>query len=610
MRRRGFLAASLAAIGALAARRSFARAKRCAAVVVGVDRPAGLTPLHAAASGASDVARWLHDREGFDVTALIDTQGPIHFSDVFAAVRRYVQLGTVDQLVIYFAGHGFMARYDEIWLLSDAPSDPNDAIGLNGTKCLAQQSGIPNVVLISDCCRSTAGSLGVEQVQGGVAFPGATTPPDTASDVDVFRATLVGNPAWEVPVDVSLKQYKGIFTATLLDAFRSPDASMVSVIDARNVVTNAKLKGFLISEVPKRAQAVSITLTQRPQIEVVSGDRTFIGHVLGTVRPLPPAHATTPTMAALVSESLSQLRFQRPDHSGIHLSSALASLSAESGFADSTQRILAARGPEPEQVPTLRTGFIVTGRRLRTVATPAGVKAAVTDEPAFNQRAIALELGSKRSASVAVRFSDGTGCVLAALRDFAGKVAVDEQGVANVSYEPTPGNPLWAELFQERERVELLRATVATAAKYGEFRIEGGRHNPEAAAQMGDRIRVLKMIDCSLGIYAAYAYADAALTEDVRSVNFNLQSEYGATFFDVAMLADKLAGEIALEGTTAPVPPCPMLSQGWSLLPAKRVKLPEGLDGVHTHLMPSLWTTFDPRGMDQVERLFPNIVRV
>src|SRR5689334_11601306 len=99
-----------------------------AAVAIGVDRTGGLQPLQAAARGAEDVADWLR-REGYDVTCLTDLRGdPVRLSDVAAAVTTYVELGTVEKLVVYFAGHGYLNVSSEVWLLSGAPENANEAI--------------------------------------------------------------------------------------------------------------------------------------------------------------------------------------------------------------------------------------------------------------------------------------------------------------------------------------------------------------------------------------------------------------------------------------------------------------------------------------------------
>jgi hypothetical protein len=102
MRRRDFLVAGGATLSALTARPSLAQGKRSAAVVVGVDRPDGLTPLGGAASGAKDVADWLSG-EHFEVTLLTDQPTPngppkqVHADDVTRAVRTFVDRGVYDQ---------------------------------------------------------------------------------------------------------------------------------------------------------------------------------------------------------------------------------------------------------------------------------------------------------------------------------------------------------------------------------------------------------------------------------------------------------------------------------------------------------------------------------
>src|SRR5438552_610960 len=170
MERRDFLGAGIALTGALAVRSVRAQPGNSnrAAVVIGVDKAGNLPKLRAARSGARTVAEWLKG-EGFDVKLFVDDPNPVKASDLFAAINAFVNLGTLDQLVIYFAGHGFISgTLSEFWLLSEAPDNPNEAVSLNESCTNAQQSGIPNVVFISDACRSRAESLSAERVHGTV----------------------------------------------------------------------------------------------------------------------------------------------------------------------------------------------------------------------------------------------------------------------------------------------------------------------------------------------------------------------------------------------------------------------------------------------------------
>ncbi len=158
MRRREFVTLNARLAGALAARAPLRaqQSRSRAAVIIGVDKADNLPRLNGAASGARQVASWLHG-EGFDTALFADGSGPVRVNDVYDAIARNVNRGTTEQLVIYFAGHGFISNYSEFWMLSNAPGNPNEAVSLRESIELAKASGIPNVVFISDACRSPGG---------------------------------------------------------------------------------------------------------------------------------------------------------------------------------------------------------------------------------------------------------------------------------------------------------------------------------------------------------------------------------------------------------------------------------------------------------------------
>jgi hypothetical protein len=81
---------------------------------------------------------------------------------------------------------------------------------------------------------------------------------------------------------------------------------------------------------------------------------------------------------------------------------------------------------------------------------------------------------------------------------------------------------------------------------------------------------------------------------DVLSVRSFMHEDLHTDLFDVAMLSGLLSGRGLDDG---PSPFCPMLSQGWSLLRVKNVRLPREVDTLRDHLRPALWTTFDAQSM-------------
>ena len=601
MERRDFLGAGIALTGALAVRSVRAQPGNSsrAAVVIGVDKPGNLPKLRAAGSGARAVAEWLRG-DGFEVKLFVDDPNPVKASDLFAAINAFVDRGTLEQLVIYFAGHGFISgSLEEFWLLSEGPGNPNEAVSLFESCKSAELSGIPNVVFISDACRSRADSLSAERVHGTVVFPSVASTRNAMSDVDQFLATRVGAAAYEYSVTESTAAFQGIYTACFLDAFNHPYATMVQTVDGKPVIPNRRLKPYLAQEVPKRAQAVSITLEQRPDSKIYSDEPTYIGHVSGSGRLA--AGTGTPTVSDVASTTLGTGGI---GGGALHYSAqAISEIAVTSGFDRARNAIVEARGL-PSQL-SARSGFAISGQRVESVVAKPGIKTDFVNSPAQNRPSalVEVDVGAIRAASVALRFVDGSGTVIAALDEYIGNVVVDEGKVSNVSYVPSRQSPMRSVYEQEAKRLDQLHAAVATAAQFGVFRIEGPKETRRgAAAQLADRIRMLKGIDPTLGLYAAYAYADAGLADKVDSVRGIMRGDLGTDLFDVAMLAGALSGR-RLGDPNGPVPFCPMLSQGWGLLRVKDIRLPEAVAAARDHLRVSLWMTLDREGMQIVENV-------
>lgn len=608
MKRRDFLAVSAALTGIVPGSMLQAqpsRPLRRAAVVIGVNKCGGLPVLNAAVTGAKSMAAWLAG-EGFEVKLFVDEQRAVTAGEVGAAIDDLVKNRELDQLVVYFSGHGFLTGFNEVWMLSKAPGDANEAISLTECIELSKETAVANVVFISDACRSTADSLRASRVRGNLVFPNDLNVSPVHTKVDRFLATRPGKPSFEALVDDSSKAYEGFFTAAFLEAFRRPDLEMVRTVGGIEVVPSRQLEAYLRREVPKRAQARSITLRQEPQVEVVSGDDAYIGRASSGGYRGQSFEVPEPTIADVATVQLARFGTALRDNpfgtGGPGASEPVSALAAESGFLASEEAIL--RAPGPTHFET-RTGVAVYGTRVvRAVMNPpqgahllpsgddAGGPALVRCDPHFAPTSIALQ------------FADGTGTVLAVLDGFIATVVVDEGGVSSVSYVPSQNSQLWDEYRHEKERVESLRATVATAARYGVFRIEGNElERPRRVSNLADRIRVLKRIDPSLGLYAAYAYAEADLVRDVRSVQQYMFEDLRTNLFDVAMLSgvpprmqwDRLRMTSAEREMIVPF--CPMLTQGWSRLRVRNVKLYPDIDKARDHLRNALWTTFGPEGM-------------
>ena len=246
-----------------------------------------------------------------------------------------------------------------------------------------------------------------------------------------------------------------------------------------------------------------------------------------------------------------------------------------------------------------RTGFTVHGSALQ-YARVTGVSCDVFAEGGAQQVRVHADYEpvnprnkfQKRAALL--RFGDGTGIVLAVLPGYVGSVVLEDHRVVTVNYTPSRGTRNFTEYKYAGRDLERRRAFVAVAARNGSFRLD-----PEAAQGTAQYLRMLKQVDPTLGLYAAYAYAQAGDGKGVVSVYRYMEREPEPVIFDVGMLAARQIPQA--QRTLDFAPWMPMLTQGWMLLGDFANAMPEPLRRARAHLLPGLWTTFAPEGMDVLE---------
>lgn len=572
------------------------------AIVIGVDKCVGFPVLDGAGQGAKDVAFWLR-QDGYDVRTFIDELGtkPVRVAEIKDAVETIISNRNVQQLVVYFAGHGLITASDDVWLLSKAPNNSGETIGINSSYRAAKNCGIPNIVLISDACRSMPATLAQLQVTPQPIFPigNATL---ASGQVDKFLATQIGQNATEFEIE---KRYQGVFTATLLKAFSEPEKGLTSTLQSGEVVIpDGKLDVYLKREVPKSAQSKDFRLTQLPDCDVVSPN-TFIAHVTAiSIKVETQSSPLIPTINIINTVEFGKI-LNASEFSKIILNSQPGSISVAS--IDNSNAILeqtanigyqAKKNDVQTSYQTAAlwqnksansSGFVIAGSIVSEIATSPGIAASVTilDKNsivslAFNNRGDAC--------NVALRFANGTGTILAGLRNYVGTVSTSERSISNVSYDAN------YEAGRAEPLVQKLRATSAAAFQSGVLRFSGTQSERQRQAQLfGDNVRFGKSADPTLGIYAAYAFDEATLPEKVKSVNSYMRDNLRVELFDVAMLA----GETTI-GADFPkvVPCCPMLSVGWSFLASSKATLWPTVVKAQAYLISSPWTLFEKEGMD------------
>jgi hypothetical protein len=584
-----------------------------AAIVIGVDRTGDLTPLRAAASGAEAVGDWL-EREGYHVIRHTDAGGGrVTRGEVASSVQGLVRAGTLEKLVIYFSGHGYLSGSAEIWLLTDAPDDPSEAINQTSSIDFARMSGIPSIIFISDACRSTPQTLRASSIGGASIFPnlpqGSVDP-----EIDRFFATRPGDAATELPLRDSATGHVGLFTQMLRQAHINPAADVVRMVQDGSgqvpVVPNRRLKQIVPALVSDEAGRRALAVSQQPQLRLECGEEAFVAraefwkggdHDSAGNLPRPRAEER---LEELVRTAMRMRRENFGVQDGRPIS-ALERLTDNAGLQDVGRRF----AEEAEQQAAAdrtqsfetHTGFQING----SIAIEA--RGDVVDARILNWgegRMVRVHARDDAMApppgpgSVLIRFHEGTGCLLPALPGYIGSVTVVDGGLVNVSYIPSVGSERWESYLYQQQEVEELRSLVSTAARYGLLAVD--RSDAKA---FGDRVRRLKRLDPTLGLYAALAYAEVGLVPEARSVRRYMRGDLNAELFDVALLTMRPRPELRRRRPNRRVlPACPMLTQSWSYLQSRPIRIPEVLE--ESDRLPTLWTTFTARSMDWITREF------
>jgi len=590
-----------------------------AAVVIGIDRTGGLTPLKAAASGAEDVARWLRG-EGYQVTCLTDRPDPatgdarpVTRRMIFDAVAEHVNRSNVEKLVIYFAGHGYLRSPSEIWLLSGAPEDPGEAVDQTTSADMARSSNIRNVVFISDSCRSIPGGLLGQKVTGGTIFPNRTAG-NVRTEVDHFFATRPGEAAIESQIP-DWAEASGLFTRVLQASHLDPPRDKLVSRNRKEVVPSRWLRDVLPDRVDEEAQRKSLALTQRPEVRLET-EQAFIAFARFTqldprdYAPFADPHDFDPhelnigfanwhheprrrSPASMPRQWRDAPRKRVNKAAKLHQFADLVSAAASSADIASIAehaRTVRDLGPQESGVPdpAIPAWITIRGGGARRAATPGKPQQML--DPATDPTYVGIPLGEGSAAcSVAIELADGAGAVVAALRGYVCQVTIVEGDVSDIGYIPFSGER--ADVYRYMHpKIDAIRAVASAAAARGLLHIER-----KDAKRLAEATRQYKMFDPSLGLIAAQAYAAAGLREQAESVRDYSRQDLDVDLFDIWLLA----------GAERDGPPhypfCPMMTQSWSYLEARGVEIHPVLRSRGRHS--GFWTTFSKGEIDRIIKL-------
>jgi hypothetical protein len=559
------------------------------AIAIGVNQTGGLPRLAGAVAGAERFATWARG-QGMQVILMTDKETPVLVSTIQDEIDAILDARNCKKLVVFFAGHGFLlAPQVELWLLSRAPDRDQEAVNVQLSRDHARYSGIEHVIFVSDACRSGGPTHRHRSVRGSSIFrPPASY--DFDGKLDTFYATRPGDTALEYKDgQEAVDNYKGLFTECLLNALKGDEADVVREYDdvagKRWLILSELLEDHLEEVVPLRAEAIDIKLSQSPIIIPESRAPQCFGELAqaptsagGTVF----RDDAEPVMSRAVARVQEEVMSFHPATDALTRDQPGALYQA---FVGQVDQIASSSGRDHYET---ETGFSIYGR-LRSALAGGGWNLEDFSDNDVTHVRVFPEDGTAGH-SILLEFDSGLGTVLAIKPGFIGTVVLDDDQVVNVNYTPSSNTSLYHEEYADAAaRIERRRAFAAAATRHGVFAIK-----VDEAHAAGGYLRMMKRLDPTLGLYAAYAYHQAGNRREVLSI-VEYMAHDGLVPFDVLLLAR------VPEPWPAFAPFCPMLRQGWALLELHPPAV-ERLSGFRSYLLPSLWTMLSKTGVDRVRQ--------
>lgn len=600
-----------------------------AAILIGVDKTGDLPRLKDAARGARLMETWAQ-AQGLQTVVLTDETGPVTVDAIKRAVRKLVDAANIDQLLVYFAGHGVNLQRQEHWLLTDAPDDTQAAVNVATSAALAATCGIPHVVLMSDACRTAPEGIRAQSLRGSEIFPNRE---EDMRPVDQFFACQLGKPSHEVrDPAVTAAEFQALYTHELVPALLGQHAGLVDwgLVrgERRGFVRPRPLRDHLSAAVAARIAGMRLqtSLIQVPVAQISSDPPAWLSELQDTPAapaaprtrgrgPAAPAPSAVPPPApsarlgarapAPQAEAAELLRATLQGTGGAATRGRvtrgivggafdLIAAPASGGALERDARRLAQPfGPTHHETGC---GFKLRGAGVVDVL-PAELWLRFPGDPPLPTDDVRIQpLGGVPRQALLV-LDSGAGVLLPALPDFLCALSVDDDGeLVDVAYEPSEYSQRWPDFQARAEEIRMLRGIAAAAMSQGSFKLEGGD-----ALALARRMQRVKGADPSMALYAAYAYHELQRRDLLREMASYLRDDLGAPLFDVALLARELNRSTpGQDAARSPIGALPLLSLGWSLMRAFEVRLPPALAPLEGMRLPSLWTMFDARGVEHL----------
>lgn len=589
-----------------------------AIILIGVSRVSGgFQTLRGVEAAIDGMQAWANS-QGIPPDRIIrrtDRDCPVTVRQIFDDVRGLPP--TVEQVIIYFSGHGIVNARQEFWLLSEAPEVANEAVNLEGTIALARSGGITHVVFISDACRTAAPGIQLGRVTGSDIFPNITNA-DLERTVDVFFATSLGAPALELRHEGPAgDDYNAVYSRVLIRVLKGEVPEAISV---DGFIRPRKLKHVLPNLVRDelRKEGFSLLTNQTPDARVTSDDDAWISKVN-------PALAAADA-ALKAPSSPRRHRLDRAFGSGTSTGSGARSAawvppesmpsgsSLEQTVIDAMHALLRDKpnlswfyevhlaadkhGKEllekvwesemTERPSGKRTpGIQVMGRHVARLTPSRGYVRLHQKDPGIH----VLAHEDSVPFDCLLEFEDGTGTLMPAIPGYRCTLQFEGTHLNDVMFEPADAIALPIDMNER-----LLRRVMAEATRRGVMSLDRN-----CAQALSMHLSSAGVRDPSMDLYAAYAFHERGDSTPIREMAQQIRDHLSFNLFDLALLSRDLIRES--RRVMQPLTFTPLLAQGWAFVEALGGPWVSELRDLKAHLIDSPWSVYDRLGVAHLKEI-------
>jgi Caspase domain len=558
------------------------------AVAIGVARAGNSLPeLPGAVNGAKEFHDWA-EKQGYEAHLVTDESDEVTVQTLKTEIRKIIDEGEAERLVIYFAGHGIQPSVSmPYWLLSRWAADSDEAVNFNLSTSNAKRSGIGQIAIFADACRSNAPDAA--SVGGSSIFPKATTSAGQLPQWDQFLASRLGESAQEVSATASTAAY-GIFTRCVMRALSG--SAQEEIIDRPpRVVTSTTLANYLDDQVPRESAETVGAAVQQP--ETVPGWRSpnDIYLRLPTASPA----ESQPKISEVLREGghkaeafrkprdRKQRAEKKPQFSR-RARHAVAKAERFNEKALKANEALFAASQEREGLTG--HGLTLIGGEPVAVTVRRGEQASLFRENSKPN----IRAEGEKPLSILIELDNGNwiaGCILP---EFVGTIVIKDGLAASVNYAPARDSRFPRASFEHIAPMLNRWTALMHQGRFGDY---------QELTQTAGQLRKYNYLNPTLGIIAAYAYERTGNLHEIDSVAGYFAEAQQPVPFDVALLSTKpvwrMRQGLTIEldaGRRAVAGSFPLMTQGWSFLDREDEFVPLSLFEVRGGLLPALWTTF------------------